>query len=434
MGNGSGHKAWVVTVDMGYGHQRAAYPFKDIAEERIITANSDKTVTEEERKRWEKVRMLYESVSRFKSIPLIGESLWRIYDRAQTISPYYPFRDLSKPSFGAIYLDEQLKKGFIKSIIEYVKKKDLPFISTFFATAIAASHYGLKRVYCVVTDTDINRAWVPKDPKTHSITYLAPTEDTAKRLEEYGVPPERICFTGFPLPKENIGEHLSILNSDLSCRLGLLDPDRQFIPKYKEIIQKNIGRIKNKDRPLTLMFSVGGAGAQQEIADKIILGLKNKIHMHRIKLILMSGTRPEVEQHFVKTAVLAGLKDELGGFLQVICKLDKKSYFAEFNSLLRETDILWTKPSELSFYTALGLPIIISPPVGYHEIMNRKWLVTMGSGMDQEDPEFCGEWLFDLLKKGLLAKMAWQGYMLAPKYGTYNIERMLKGSSQKLRY
>ena len=24
-------KAWVVAVDMGYGHQRAAYPLKDIA-------------------------------------------------------------------------------------------------------------------------------------------------------------------------------------------------------------------------------------------------------------------------------------------------------------------------------------------------------------------------------------------------------------------
>ena len=38
-------KAWVITVDMGYGHQRAAYPLKDIAYERIITANSDKIIT-----------------------------------------------------------------------------------------------------------------------------------------------------------------------------------------------------------------------------------------------------------------------------------------------------------------------------------------------------------------------------------------------------
>ncbi len=33
-------QAWVVAVDMGYGHQRAAYPFRDIAYEGIITANT----------------------------------------------------------------------------------------------------------------------------------------------------------------------------------------------------------------------------------------------------------------------------------------------------------------------------------------------------------------------------------------------------------
>ena len=44
-------KAWVISVDMGYGHQRAAYPLKDISYERIITANSDKIITPKEKKR-----------------------------------------------------------------------------------------------------------------------------------------------------------------------------------------------------------------------------------------------------------------------------------------------------------------------------------------------------------------------------------------------
>jgi hypothetical protein len=33
-------KAWVLTVDMGYGHQRAAYPFHDIANQEIIALKS----------------------------------------------------------------------------------------------------------------------------------------------------------------------------------------------------------------------------------------------------------------------------------------------------------------------------------------------------------------------------------------------------------
>ena len=37
-------KAWVIAVDMGYGHQRAAYPLKDMAYGDIINANSDKMI------------------------------------------------------------------------------------------------------------------------------------------------------------------------------------------------------------------------------------------------------------------------------------------------------------------------------------------------------------------------------------------------------
>ena len=32
-------KAWVVSVNMGYGHERAAYALRDLAEGGIITAN-----------------------------------------------------------------------------------------------------------------------------------------------------------------------------------------------------------------------------------------------------------------------------------------------------------------------------------------------------------------------------------------------------------
>ena len=36
-----GKKAWIVAADMGYGHQRTAYPLKDIAfSDRIINANN----------------------------------------------------------------------------------------------------------------------------------------------------------------------------------------------------------------------------------------------------------------------------------------------------------------------------------------------------------------------------------------------------------
>ncbi|MEM4397474.1 MAG: hypothetical protein QW757_02505, partial [Candidatus Woesearchaeota archaeon] len=158
-------QAWLISVDMGYGHQRAAYPLREIAYERIITANNDKLISPEERKIWEKSRNFYEFISRAKTFPIIGNFLFSLFDKFQEISPFFPFRDLSKPNFYTILIKKQvLKKGLCKSLIEYIKKKDLPLVSTYPVPAIAANYLGLKNIYCVVTDTDINRAWVVDNP------------------------------------------------------------------------------------------------------------------------------------------------------------------------------------------------------------------------------------------------------------------------------
>lgn len=99
---------------------------------------------------------------------------------------------------------------------------------------------------------------------------------------------------------------------------------------------------------------------------------------------------------------------------------------------MRSTDILWTKPSELSFYCGLGIPIIMSPPIGAQERYNAKWLMEIHAGIPQEDPRYAGEWLFDLLSEGRLAEAAWDGFLKARKYGTYKILDLLKtGTMQR---
>ena len=47
------NKAWVVTVDMGYGHQRAAYPLHSIAYGKIITANNYPGIPDKDKFIWE---------------------------------------------------------------------------------------------------------------------------------------------------------------------------------------------------------------------------------------------------------------------------------------------------------------------------------------------------------------------------------------------
>jgi hypothetical protein len=84
-------KAWVIAADMGYGHQRTAYPLRDIAFARkVINANSYNGIPVKDKRFWRQTRFLYEFVSRFKRIPIIGNFTFSFLDRFQKIGSYYP--------------------------------------------------------------------------------------------------------------------------------------------------------------------------------------------------------------------------------------------------------------------------------------------------------------------------------------------------------
>lgn len=423
-------KAWVVTVDMGYGHQRAAYPFQDIANERIITANKDEQLlNSKEEKSWKRSQNFYEWISRITSLPIIGKHLFGLFDRLQAISDFYPQRDLSKPNLQALYLDRLIrKKRMNHTLFEYVKRMRLPFLTTHFIPAIAAEYNGVKDIFCVVTDTDINRAWLPKVSFNTKIIYLAPCEHAAKRLRQYGAPSQNIFMTGFPLPKENLGgRELKILRRDLGNRLPNLDPKGKYLGNFGKVVKEKLGKYyrEKSNHKLTLTFMTGGAGAQKEIGLKMLKSLAKRIKADEMRINLTAGTRLEVAEYYKQSIMQMGLGDRLGKNLNILFAWDKKTYFKNFSYLLHTTDILWTKPSEMSFYTALGLPIIIAPPIGAHEYFNRKWLMDMGSGFPQENPDYTDEWLYEWLESGRLAEAAFEGFIEAPKLGIYDIEKII---------
>ena len=419
----SERRAWVVAVDMGYGHQRAAYPFRDIACERIITANGDEIVTAEEKRLWGRLQGFYEGISRFSRVPLIGPPLWRAYDRLQAISPYYPFRDLSKPTLGSLRLHRMIRRGFAASVVEYTRRREeLPLLTTFFAVALAADHAGRKDVFCVVTDTDVNRIWVAEKPAASRIRYLAPMKMNRTRLLHYGVPEENIFVTGFPLPEENV----AAAEADFARRIAVLDPKNAFRDKYRALHGTRLEAVPpTAPRPLTVTYAVGGAGAQADVARDILASLAPRLKEGRIRLNLIAGTRLEVSRYFRQTVVALGLEPELGRAVTILCALTKAEYFERFNLMLRETDVLWTKPSELCFYAALGIPLVMAPPLGAHEERNRAWLIKLGAAQDQEDPRAASDWLADWCDHGLLAYNALNGFLLAPRHGTENVKRLL---------
>lgn len=425
-------KAWIVSVDMGYGHQRPAHALRHLANKgRVITANNYPGIPSFDRKIWYESRRFYEFMSRFKNVPIIGDKAWKIYDNMQEIPEFYPKRDLSKLSLQIrqIYSIIESKK-WGSHLINKLSKNPLPLVSTFFISAFMAETFKYPgEIYCLATDTDINRAWAPKQPASSKIKYFAPSYRVVERLKLYGVPAEKIFLTGFPLPLENTGNlNLNILKKDLKNRLANLDPNGNYWKTYHDVAEKHAGIKKlpaKSDHILTLMFAVGGAGAQREIGVQIIKSLKNKIIKKKIRVILVAGIHNSLNQFFRKSVVDNGLKKELENGVKIIFSAGKYDYFKKFNKALRTTDVLWTKPSELSFYCALGIPIIIAPPIGSQEEFNRRWLRTIGSASSQFDPKYCNEWLFDWVNSGWLAEAAMQGFVEAPKFGTYNIEKII---------
>jgi len=445
-------RAWVISVNMGYGHQRTAHPLRNLAPEgKVINANDYPGIPEKDRAIWELMRKSYEFISRFSRIPLIGKAIFSIYDQFQKILSFYPKRDLSRPDFTLKQIYFTLKKGWGRDLIEKLKikneklKMNLPLISTFFTPAFMAEFFNYPSVakgqkermffehsgeiFCVVCDADIARTWAPLNPRESKIKYFAPTERVVERLKLYGVKPENIFLTGYPLPLENIGsEKMEILKEDLRYRLLNLDPKRKYYEKYKILIKKHLGELPKKpNHPLTIFFSVGGAGAQKEIGIKIIKCLISEIKQGKIKVILSAGIREKVKEYFEKNLEKLGLKENKK--IEIIFEKNIKSYFQKFNLALRKTDILWTKPSELSFYAALGLPIIIAPPIGSQEEFNMRWLLKSGFGILQENPNYIQEWLFDWLEKGYLAEAAMEGFIEGEKLGTLNISRIITNSS-----
>ncbi|MGE3063313.1 MAG: hypothetical protein AB7T10_06730 [bacterium] len=426
-------KAWVLSVDMGYGHQRAAYPLNGLSDEGVLTANSDYTVSDKERILWRLTQSGYETVSRMKSIPFIGNAIFGMYDKLQDIAPFYPFNVDERPNGNVTSAKNFIKSGLCKGILDHVSKEDLPIITTHFMPSLAADYNGFKNIYSVITDTDINRVWVSDNPTKSNITFLSPSRHATMRLLKYGVPPERIYITGFPLPKENIGGlDQKILKRDLAGRIRKLDPKGKFLKVYRSVLEENLGSIPDSvDRPLTICFMVGGAGAQSDIGVDVVKSLKKRILEGEVKVNLVAGIRESVKDFFEKKINEMGLDKDCGGCLKIIYAKTKTEYFRMFNEELHNTDILWTKPSELTFYTALGLPIIIAPPVGAHEHFNDNWIRHIASGFTQDNPIYTEDWLYYVLDSGRYAQAAWDGFMRAPTMGTYRIEAIIDKTLEK---
>jgi UDP-N-acetylglucosamine:LPS N-acetylglucosamine transferase len=429
-------KAWIVSVSIGLDYERTAYPLINLSpDKKLISANSYDNIPENDKKIWENTRKFYELISNLEKIPVIGKISFELFDQFQKIQKLYPKNENISPTFVLKQAYSLIQKGWGKHLIESLKSKnkELPFLTTFFIPAFMAEYYNYPaKICCVICDADISRSWVAPNPEQSRIIYFAPTELATQKLLKYGVKQENIFLTGYPLPKENLGTYqkYQIAKKNLKNRILNLDPKKIYQKQYEALIKKYLGKLpKEANHKLTIMFSIGGAGAQKEIVSQALKSLAYMLQNESINFIIASGTKEENKEFFLKELLKLRLGLNIDRNIFIISNPSSIKYFKMFNEALNQTDILWTKPSELSFYAGLGLPIIIAPPLGSHEKINEKWLIETGAGIKQQDPRFTHEWLFDLIREGKLAEAAMQGFIEIKKDGAWEIEKAIKFSS-----
>lgn len=414
----------VASVAMGYGHLRAAHALAGAMGAEVVHVDRPPVAGPEEQRLWKSSRRLYEATSRLSQLPVVGAPLRSVLDSLTRIPHLYPYRDLSGPTLEAMSLHRLIRRGLGRGLAEHLRATGSPLLTTFFASAISADHYGCAPVYCLVTDVDINRVWVPIHPERSKILYLAPSQRAAQRLRSYGVARDQIDFTGFPLPHELLGgPDLPALRRHLAARLVRLDRKKVFRNQTRNEIHHFLGDLPADQEgvPPLAVFTVGGAGAQAELARPLLRSLKSLIEEGRLRFCLVAGIRQEVADRFRQWVQEEGLEKELGRGVSIVVEETLEAYFPRFNALLAETDVLWTKPSEITFYAALGIPLVLTDPVGVHERYNRRWAIENGGGLKQRHPEYAGYWIREWLEEGTLAAAAWFGFLRLPKFGLYQI-------------
>ena len=419
----------LVAVEMGYGHLRAAHALAEALGAEVLELDRPPLASPEEARAWRRARRVYETLSRASQAPFAGAPLRRLLKALTFIPQLHPARDLSSPSLGVRALERFARRGFGRTMLDRLHAEDATLVTTFYAPAVLADYRGYPRIVCVVTDADVNRVWASRRAALTAVHYCAPSERAARRLAAYGVPADHVHLTGFPLPPSLVGGgDLVALRRNLGARLVRLDPAGAFLAQARQEVSHFVGPLPAREpgRPPLLTFAIGGAGAQLRMVREFLGALAEPVRRGRLRLALVAGVRRAVAERLQGWAAEAAVASGPGTGVEVLCADSFPEYYERFNALLADTDILWTKPSELTFYAALGIPLVLAPPVGVHERLNRRWARHRGAAFKQEPPRLAWHWLREWLEDGTLAAAAWSGYLRLPKFGSARIGEVVE--------
>ncbi|MBR5227437.1 MAG: hypothetical protein IKV94_02235 [Clostridia bacterium] len=274
---------------------------------------------------------------------------------------------------GSNVIDEKNSELMIRAYQDL--DKTLPFIATHSWPAQAAVHAGMKCVVNAVPD-NYPMALHLAEGSVHTVqtpsSYLG--YKTLQDMSDGKIQPMKeseIVLAGHYV------DHEIVSNIQLDCK-------------------RRIKRI-NQDKPLRFLIPVGGAGAGLEMIEKILIHLMPLIEQKKVCIFLNIGDHKDILNSITKEipnfkkianfhadnfkvteafCTRAGYDENLSG-IHVFYHKDIFAAVYSTNILMRECDVMITKPSELAFYP---VPKLLIRRVGAHEAYGALRASEIGDG------------------------------------------------------
>ena len=292
--------------------------------------------------------------------------------------------------------------------------KDIPFVATHVWPAQAAIHAGLTNVVNAIPDNwqmalhlaegSVHAVQTPSSYFGYKIL-----NGMSKEIKS-GIPEGQLY---------DVGHYI----------------DHELVSNLKEDTAKRLDRVTN-NKPLRILLTIGGAGAQKEIFTTIIRELIPLINQNKAVLYVNVGDHEGVWKGLEKE--IQELKDATKHFDEwektvKFCENaivgQVKGIHAFFhtdifpavyvtNLLMRSSDILATKPSELAFYP---IPKLMIKRIGGHEAWGAIRAAEVGDGTIEVEtiPKMLQTFRLLLNERGIL-KMMNENILKANEIGTYN--------------
>lgn len=391
----------VTSALMGFGHLRAAHNISSYSHAPVVRVDRKPYVRGVDRFVWNGAQRIHTYASR--DAESRNRFLYNWYENLMQLP--HDDRDPSLTESRFILFLEKLGMG--KSFFDSLDARCPALLHTFYLHAMISVYRRYPgRNYLLLCDTDFHRVWAPINPGNRNLEYMVPVPKSADRLISYGVPPGRIHVTGFPLPTANTGSRdLGTLISDFEVRKKRLRRDSSL--------------------PLTVMFPFSGAGAYSNVLAELVKALLDHLREGSLRLIVSCGDNEDALKNAENLFVNYGLDES--EFTEIMFDRDLFASFDRFNMALKSADLIITKPSEMVFYAALGIPMVFLPPIGAHEARNREYLIDNGCAVDIGNPSDFPRWLEDNRRNEKLLELAEMGYRNLPRTGTFEIDELVDG-------